>query len=84
MYGTSQNKEVATLVHLLFEHFESLVVDPEIASKLTGRSKYSLRRDRVNAVGIPYTKVGKGKGSDKVQYSIYDIAVHMDSVKNFL
>ncbi len=76
MNGNSR-EEVKTLVQLLFTRYESLVLDIEITSKLTRRSVVSLRRDLAESTGIPCTKTGKARGSDKVQYGIYDIASYI-------
>lgn len=71
------SEEVKTLVHLLFTRYESLVVDIETTSKLIGRGVVSLRRDLSESTGLPCTKTGKACGSDKTQYSIYDIASYI-------
>ena len=76
MIGNS-HEEVKTLVELLFTQYGSLVLDIGITSKLTGRSVVSLRRDLAQSTGIPITKTGKAKGSDRIQYGIYDIATHI-------
>ena len=73
----NNHEEVKTLVQLLFAKYESLVLDIETTSRLTGRSVISLRRDLAESTGIPCTKTGKATGSDRVQYSIYDLASHI-------
>ena len=85
MNGNSNLEEIKTLVHLLFTRYESLVLDLEITSKLTKRSVISLRRDLAESTGIPCTKTGKAKGSDKIQYGIYDIASYivMKKIKTY-
>ena len=70
-------QEVELMVRLLFDRYGSLVIDPGDVSELTGRSEASLTRDRAEATGIPVTKTGKAKGSDRVKYSIYDIAEYI-------
>ena len=73
MNNTKQD-EVKVLTSMLFEELETLMVPTEITSRITSRSKISLDRDRAEGIGIPCTKLGKGTGSDRVLYNIYDIA----------
>ncbi len=69
-----QHTEVNFLAKLLFEKYNSLTITVDQTEEATQRSKVSLARDRAGAMGIPYTKLGKGGGSDKVMYSVYDVA----------
>ncbi len=77
----TKEQEVNTLVRILFEEYKSLTIDPQATSAVTRRSEVSLRRDRAEGTGIPHTKVGKGKGSDRTMYNIYDIAKFIVSRK---
>lgn len=70
----NKNEEVKTLVQLLFNEYQSLVLDIYVTSRLTTRSVRSLRKDLAESRGIPITKTGMGSGSDPVKYGIYDIA----------
>lgn len=74
MNTTKQDQEIKVLVDVLFREFRSLTILPKPTSEITRRSEMSLKRDRYLGVGMPYTKLGSKKGSDKVQYNIYDVA----------
>ena len=69
-----QQTEINFLAKMLFDKYNSLAITVDQTEEATQRSKVSLARDRAAAMGIPYTKLGKGGGSDKVMYSIYDVA----------
>lgn len=73
----SNHEEVKELSSLLFSKFNSLTLTTEQTSQATNRSVISLQRDRRNAEGIPYTKLGRNSGSDKALYSITDIAKYI-------
>ena len=73
----NNSEEVKTYVHLLFNKYGTLVLDIETTSKIVTRSVMSLRRDLSESTGIPCTKTGKGNGSDRVKYGIYDIATYI-------
>lgn len=70
----SNHEEIKELSSLLFSKFNSLTLTTEQTSQATNRSVISLQRDRRNATGIPYTKLGANAGSDKALYSITDIS----------
>ena len=72
MNNTKQD-EVKILASMLFNEYKSLTVSTDDTAKITRRSKISLDRDRAEGIGIPCTKLGKRKGSDKNLYNIYDI-----------
>ncbi len=82
MKTLKQDTEVKVLVNVLFEEFKSLTILPEPTSRITKRSEISLRRDRDEGIGIPFTKLGKQRGSDKVLYNIYDVAKFVVSRKS--
>ena len=69
-----QNTEIKTLAELLFGDFKKLTLTTDETAQVTDRSAISLTRDRAEGIGIPFTKLGKGNGSDRVKYNIYDIA----------
>lgn len=89
MNKTSNNHKIPDLIHtevnllayFLFTVTGTLVIPPKDTSKFIRRSEISLERDRSKSVGIPYTKLGQGTGSDRVYYNIYDIAKHIVSKK---
>ena len=72
MNNTKQD-EVKILASMLFNEYKSLTISTDDTARITQRSKISLDRDRAEGIGIPCTKLGKRKGSDRVFYSIYDI-----------
>ena len=72
----NNHEEVKTLVQLLFNEYQSLVLDIHITAKVTTRSVHSLRRDLAKSRGIPTSKMGMATGSDAVKYGIYDIATY--------
>ena len=71
---TDKNVEISFTAKMLFEKEKTLLLTPERVADNIPRSEVSLRRDRAEGIGIPYTKLGKGTGSDRVLYSVYDIA----------
>lgn len=79
--NNAEHEEVKVLASILFKDTGTLMVPTEITSKIIGRSKISLDRDRAEGVGIPCSKLGKRKGSDRVLYNIYDIAKFIVSRK---
>ena len=70
----NNHEEIKELSSLLFSKFNSLTLTTEQTSQTTNRSVISLQRDRRNAEGIPYVKLGRNAGSDKALYNIMDIA----------
>jgi len=79
--NTEKQNEVKVLASMLFTEYKSLTVSTYETANITQRSKISLDRDRAEGVGIPCTKLGKRKGSDRVLYNIYDIAYFIVSRK---
>lgn len=73
----SNHEEIKELSSLLFSKFNSLTLTTEQVAQATQRSIMSLQRDRRNATGIPYTKLGANAGSDKALYSVTDIAKYI-------
>ncbi len=76
-----EETEVKILVNVIFDEFKSLTIPPKPTAKLVTRSEISLKRDREEGIGIPFTKVGKQTGSDKILYNIFDIASFVVSRK---
>ena len=79
--NNTEKQEVIILTELLFKQYKSLILPPKTVSQLVKRSEVSLRKDRTDATGIPYTKSGKGSGSDRVGYNIYDVAEYVVAKK---
>lgn len=77
----SNYEESKELANLLFLKYGSLTLNTIQTAEATNRSKISLERDRRNASGIPYTKLGANAGSDKALYSVMDIAKYVVSKK---
>lgn len=73
------NEEIKVFSEMLFNKYGTLVLDTIQVSKLILRSKISLERDRRNAEGIPYTKLGSTIGSGKATYNINDISTYIVS-----
>ena len=73
----SNHEEIKELSSLLFSNYNSLTLTTEQTAQATNRSVISLQRDRRNATGIPYTKLGANAGSDRALYSITDIAKYI-------
>jgi len=72
--NNAKQDEVNVLTSILFAEYKSITISTDNTAIVTQRSKISLDRDRAEGVGIPCTKLGKRKGSDRVLYNIYDIA----------
>jgi len=72
--NTEKQEEVKVLASMLFEEHKTLMLPTDIVARITNRSKISLDRDRSEGIGIPCSKLGKRKGSDRVLYNIYDVA----------
>jgi len=72
--NTEKQEEVKVLASMLFEEHKTLMIHTDIVAQITQRSKISLDRDRAEGIGIPCSKLGKRKGSDRVLYNIYDVA----------
>jgi hypothetical protein len=73
----SNHEEVKELSSLLYTKYNSLTLTTEQTAQATQRSVISLQRDRRNATGITYTKLGANAGSDRALYSITDIAKYI-------
>ena len=69
----NNEKELDGIAKLLFNKFDSLMLNADQTASVVGRSKVSLSRDRGSGIGIPYTSLGAGKGSDRALYNVYDI-----------
>lgn len=76
------NTEINLLAYMIFLSIGSLVITAQQTAVFTMRSEISLKRDREEGIGIPYVKLGKQLGSDKVLYGIYDVAKFIVSRKS--
>ena len=79
--NTQQTTEIKDIAALLFEKYGAVTISTENTAEATTRSAISLTRDRASGIGIPYVKLGAGSGSDRVMYSIFDIAKFIVSRK---
>lgn len=70
----TRTMEVNFTANMLFSEEKTLLITPKRTSEIILRSEISLSRDRAEGIGIPYTKLGKGSGSDRVLYNVFDIA----------
>ncbi len=70
----TQTTEIKDIAALLFEKYGAVTISTKSTAEVTTRSTMSLTRDRAAGIGIPFLKLGKGNGSDRVMYSVYDIA----------
>ncbi len=77
----TQTMEVNFTANMIFSEEKTLLITPKRTSEIILRSEISLSRDRAEGVGLPYTKLGKGVGSDRVLYAIFDIAKFIVSRK---
>jgi len=73
----SNHEEIKELSTLLYSKYGSLTLSTKQTAEATQRSRITLERDRRNATGIPYTKLGNKCGSDRALYSVTDIARHI-------
>ena len=79
--NNQQSTEINDIASLLFNKYGSVTLSTENTAEATTRSTISLTRDRASGIGIPYMKLGAGSGSDRVMYSVYDIAKFIVSRK---
>lgn len=72
------------ITSLLFDKFQKVVLLPKEAAMILGRSEEALKKDRLDAIGIPFTRLNN-KPSGKPLYSITAIAKHLveSEVKTF-
>ncbi len=70
-------EQIKFTAELIFSKFQAISINTAQVSTVIPRSELSLRRDRADKKGIPYTQFGEGKGKDLAMYSIYDIAEFM-------
>ena len=68
----NQHDEIKTLAEMLFKQYGQVALNTEQTASVLDKSVISLKQDRANGVGIPYTKVGR-----LIRYSVTDIASHI-------
>ena len=61
------------MTSLLFDRFQKIALNPEETASIIGRSEDYLKKDREEAIGIPYTRLN-GKEKGKPLYNITAIA----------
>ncbi len=64
---------------LIFKKFQAISITTAQTATVIPRSEVSLRRDRVEKRGIPYTQFSEEKkgGKNTAMYDIYDIASYI-------
>lgn len=75
------NRDEHLIAFMLFLVTKQIVLSPRVTSIFIQRSEKSLEKDRANCSGLPYVKLGAQSGSDRVYYSVTDIAHHIVSRK---
>ena len=68
-----RNQDIKIMTSLLFDRFQKIALNPEETASIIGRSEDYLKKDREEAIGIPYTRLN-GKEKGKPLYNITAIA----------
>ena len=68
-----KSQDIKIITSLLFEHFKKIALNSEETASIIGRSEDYLKKDREEAIGIPFTRVN-GKERGKPLYNITAIA----------
>ena len=68
-----KNQDIKIMTSLLFDHFQKITLNAEETASIIGRSEDYLKKDREEAIGIPYTRIN-GKEKGKPLYNITAIA----------
>jgi len=68
----TKSNETKLLVSTLFDKYSQLALDTKTTASLLGKSVISLKVDRGNGKGIPYSRAGR-----LIRYSITDIAEYI-------
>ena len=68
-----KSQDIKIITSLLFEHFQKIALNSEETASIIGRSEDYLKKDREEAIGIPFTRVN-GKERGKPLYNITAIA----------
>ena len=68
-----RNQDIKIMTSLLFDHFQKITLNAEETASIIGRSEDYLKKDREEAIGIPYTRIN-GKEKGKPLYNITAIA----------
>lgn len=72
----SQYDEITFVAKMLFEKFGAVALDTKQVAEAIGRSEISLKQDRSNGIGIPFSKLGS-----LVKYSTIEIAKYLVSTQ---
>ena len=65
---------------ILLDKYNTLLLNVEQVSEVTGRSTHSLEADRRNGEGIPFIRVG-GKPNSPVRYPIHEVSNFLNAVE---
>lgn len=68
-----KNQDIKIMTSLLFDRFQKIALNAEETAAIIGRSEDYLKKDREEAIGIPYTRLN-GKERGKPLYIITTIA----------
>jgi hypothetical protein len=68
-----KNQDIKIMTNLLFDRFQKITLNAEETASVIGRSEDYLKKDREEAIGIPYTRLN-GKEKGKPLYNITAIA----------
>ncbi|PUE66642.1 hypothetical protein [Arcobacter caeni] len=68
-----KNQDIKIMTSLLFDRFQKITLNAEETASVIGRSEDYLKKDREEAIGIPYTRLN-GKEKGKPLYNITAIA----------
>jgi len=64
--------EIKFLAKMLFEKYNTLALDTNVAAEIVGKSAITLKLDRAESKGISYSRVGRF-----IKYSVTDIATYL-------
>ena len=64
-----KNQDIKIMTSLLFDRFQKITLNAEETASVIGRSEDYLKKDREEAIGIPYTRLN-GKEKGKPLYNI--------------
>jgi len=68
----TQSEEIKLLVSTLFDKYGQVALDTKTTASLLGKAEISLKTDRMNGTGLPYSRAGRF-----IRYSITDIAKYI-------
>ncbi len=68
---------------MLFDKYQTALLNPKQVSEIIGRSVYALEADRRNGEGISFKRVG-GKQNSPVKYSIHEVSKYINDCEKVL